>query len=95
MRIVIHKLKVLILEIKDALHLRIDLHLRKGARLAGKLKRHLLEMICVDVGITCSMDEVTHLQTADLSDHHSKKSIRGNIERHAEEHVSTALIKLA
>ena len=47
------------------------------------------------MGITCSVDELTWLETAHLSDHHCKKRIRCNVERHSEEHVCTALIELA
>ena len=95
MRIVSDKLKIFVLEIKDVLHFRIDLHHRKGARLTRKLELHLLEMICIDVRVTCSVNEFSWLKTTYLSDHHCKKRIGSDIERHSEEHICAALIELA
>ena len=66
MRIIVHKFEILVLEVEDTLYLRIYLHLRQGTRLAGKLKLHLLEMVGVDVGITCSVYKFTRFKTADL-----------------------------
>ena len=49
MRIIFYQFKILILEVKDALDLRIYLHLRQFARLAGELKSHLLKVIGIYV----------------------------------------------
>ena len=75
MWIILNKLKVLILEVEDALHLRVDLHLRELARLTRELQLHLLEVVCIDVSVTCSVDELSRLQTAYLSDHHRQKRV--------------------
>ena len=64
MRIILDKFEVLELEIKDALYLRIYLHLRKLARLTGELKGNLLEVICIDVSIAGSMYKLSWLKTA-------------------------------
>ena len=95
MWIIIYELEVLILEVEDILHLRIDLHLRKLARLTCELKLHLLEVICINVSVTCSVDELSRLKTAHLRDHHCQQRVRSDIERNTEEHVRTALIQLA
>ena len=94
-RIIIYEFEILVLEIEDALHIRIYLHLRELARLAGELQGHLLEVICINMGITGSVNEFSRLQTAYLCDHHGQESIGSDIERHTEEHIRTALIKLA
>ena len=70
MRIIVHKFEILVLEIEDALHLRIYLHLRKLARLTAELKLDLLEMVEIDVGVSGRMDEVSRLKAAYLSYHH-------------------------
>ena len=75
MRIIFYQFKILILEVKDALDLRIYLHLRKLARLAGKLEGNLLEVICIDVSIAGSMYKLSWLKTAHLSNHHGQKRI--------------------
>ena len=37
MRTIIHQFKVFVLEVEDVLYIRVNLHLRKRARLAGEL----------------------------------------------------------
>ena len=71
MWIVIYEFKVLILEVEDALDLRIDLHLWKLARLSAELELYLLEVICINVSVTCSVYELSWLETTHLRDHHS------------------------
>jgi hypothetical protein len=75
MRIILYQFEVLELEIKDALYLRIYLHLRKLARLTGELECHLLEVVCINVSVACGMDKFTRLQATYLSNHHGKKRI--------------------
>src|ERR1700743_729359 len=41
------------------------------------------------------MDELSHLEVADLGDHEGQQSVGSNIERHAQEDVRAALIELA
>ena len=94
-RIVIYELEILVFEVEDTLDLRVDLHLRKSARLAAELGRNLLEMIDIDMRISGSMDEFARLKAANLGNHHGQKGVRCDVERHAEEYVRTALIQLA
>ena len=48
-----------------------------------------------NVRITERVHEVTHLIAANLGQHHGQQRVRRDIERNAEEDVSTALIELA
>ena len=73
--IILLKSKVFVLEIEDALDLRIDLHLWKLARLACELQSNLFEMICIDVSISGSMYELACFKAADLRYHHGKESV--------------------
>ena len=41
------------------------------------------------------MHEVARLQAADLGNHHRKQGVRRDVERHTQEDVGTALVKLA
>ena len=45
--------------------------------------------------ITESMNELPRFEIADLCQHQGKQRIGGNIKRHAEENIRTALIELA
>ena len=55
MRVVIYQFEIFILEVEDALHVRVYLHLRQRAWFAGKLQFHLLQMIQINVRITKSV----------------------------------------
>ena len=93
--VVIHQGEILVLEVEDGLDLGIDQHLRKGPRLAGELEVNLLEVIGVDMGVACRVDELARLQAADLGYHHREEGVGGYIERHSEESVGTSLVELA
>ena len=69
------KREILIFEIEYAFHIRILLHDRKLARLTRKLQGNLLEMIAVNVSVTCGMNEISRLQASYLGNHHRQKSI--------------------
>ena len=95
MWIVVGQRKVLVLEVEDALHIRIDVHLGQWARLTGELKFSLLDVVKVEMRVTCCIDEIAWLQVAYLCHHHGQQCIGGNVERNTEEGVCTALIELA
>ncbi|MPM20131.1 hypothetical protein SDC9_66560 [bioreactor metagenome] len=66
-------------------------------QLAGRTAQllvHLVEVVEVDVGVTEGVHEVTHVEVADLGDHMGEQRVRGDVERHAEEHVGGALVEL-
>ena len=95
MRIVIGKLKIFKLKIKNALHIRVDVHLRQMTRLACELQIHLLQMVGIDMRIAKGMHKSAGLQTCHLRYHHREQRITGNIERHTQKDICTALVKLA
>ena len=75
MRIIALKLEILILEVKDALDIRIDNHLRQWARLTRKLQARLVKMIQIEVCITCGMDKVTRFEAGHLRHHHGEQGV--------------------
>ena len=94
-RVVIDELEVLELEFKKVLHIRIHLHRRELTRFAGKLFARLVKVVAVQVQVTKGVDELACFVAAHLGKHHRQQRVRGDVERHAEEHVGTALVKLA
>ena len=87
--------EVLVLEIVEGLDIGVDEHCRERAGLTGELLADLIEMVQVDVGVACGVDEITGLQATDLGDHHRQQRIGCNVERDSEEGVSAALVELA
>ena len=87
--------EVFVLEIEDGLHIGVDAHCRERAGLTGELLADLIEMVQVDVGVACGVDEVAGLQAADLGYHHRQQCVRGYVERDSKEGVGAALVELA
>ena len=87
--------EVLVLEIVEGLDIGVDEHCRERAGLTGELLTDLIEMVQVDVGVACGVDEITGLQAADLGDHHRQQGVGGDVERDTEEGVGAALVELA
>ena len=52
-------------------------------------------MIVVDMAVAAGPDEVPHPQTGLRGHHVREQRIAGDVERHAQEQVGTALVKLA
>ena len=94
MRVVADELEVFVLEVEDGLHIGVDEHARQGAWGARELQLGLLEMVQVEVGVARGVDEVARLQARHLRHHLQQERIAGNVERHSEERVSTALVEL-
>ena len=65
----------------------------RGSR--AELDSCLLQVVFVEVEVAESVDEFAGLQAADLRDHAGEQRVRGDVERHAEEQVGAALVKLA
>ena len=57
-RVISFKLEVLILEVEYALYFRVDYHLGQRTRITCKLQTGLLQMVQIEVSITCGMDEI-------------------------------------
>ena len=53
MRIVANEFEVLVLEIKETLHIGIEFHLRQRSGLTGQLKLGLLDVVQIEV--TCAI----------------------------------------
>ena len=88
------QLKVLELEIKNILDIRIDLHRRQWARLTGELQLRLLDMVQVEMRVTSGMDEVTCLQSCHLCHHLQQQGIRCDVEGNTQEGVCRPLVEL-
>src|SRR5260221_9178127 len=88
MRVVASQFKILVFEIVDVHHRRIQFHSRQRTRSARKLLLGLFEMVTVEMQVPEGVDERAWLQRADLRDHQGQQGIGGNIERRSEEHTS-------
>src|ERR1019366_7034227 len=75
MRIVILEREILVLEIEQVLHGRIEPHGGELARLARQLLARLLEMVHVEVRVAERVHEIAELQTAHLRDHHRQRRV--------------------
>ena len=69
MWIIAYELKILVLEIEEALHIRVDLHRGQGTRLTCQLEFGLFDMVQIEVGVTRGVDEVTRLIARHLCHH--------------------------
>jgi len=94
-RIVVHDLEVLDRVVEDGCRLPLDDQLRQAARLPRELLLDLVEVVAVDVHITTRPDELSDFQIALLRHHVGQQRVAGDVEGHAQEHVSTALVQLA
>ena len=86
--------EILVGEIKEVFDIRIELHHGQGSRCTRELQLHLLQVVEIQMGVAGGMDKLARLQARDLCHHLQKKGIRGNVERHSEKGVCTALVEL-
>src|SRR4051812_39584734 len=94
MRLVILEDENLRFIVEQALAPIFDDEPRQGARLATQLQPRLLEVIGIEVAVAAGPHEYPRLEPALSRQHVRQERVRGDIERHAEEEVGTALIKL-
>ena len=94
MRIVVRQLEILILEIEDTFHLRVQCHVRQRTGLTRQLQLDLLQMVVVDVRIAQGMYEIACFLAGYLRHHLGQRGIGGDVERYADEQVGTALVEL-
>ena len=71
------------------------MHFGQRARFTGQLQPRLFQVVLIQVRVAQRVDEFTRLQAAHLRHHHGQQRVTGDIERHAEENVRAALVKLA
>ena len=92
MRVVAAQGEVLEAEIVDVRDGGIQRHRRQGTGFAADLLASLIEMIRIQVKVAKSVNKVADLEPANLGDHHRKERIAGDVKRHSEEAIGTALI---
>ncbi len=92
--IVVDELEVLVLEVEKRLDVGVDFHLGQGTGLTGELETGLLDVVQIEMGVTCGVDEVTGLVACHLGHHHQEQGIGGDVEGYAEEGVCRALVEL-
>jgi len=93
--LVIQHLEVFKLVVEDGVGFALDMQRGIGKRFAAELQRHLLVVVAIDVAVTAGPDEVAHIQVALLGHHVGEQGIAGDVERHAQKDISTALVQLA
>ncbi len=77
--LVVPQLKVLILEVVNVPHFRVEIHRREIVRLPRYLHRHLPHVVTVNVQIPEGVNKLTQLQVTYLGNHHGKERIRGDV----------------
>ena len=75
MRVVGFEREVFVLEVEQLFHRRIQLQAREGARRAGELLAHLLEVVQVDVRVAEREHELAGLEVGDLRDHQRERGV--------------------
>ena len=95
MRIVANEREILESKIVDVPYRRVQLHVRKWPTIASELLARLRKMVLVKVKIAESVNEFGRCETTDLCDHPREQRVGGDVERHAEEKIGAALVKLA
>ena len=95
MWVVIDEFEVFVAEVFDGPHGGVELHLWERHAVSRELLFRLVEVVCVEVKIAKSVDEVLGLLVANLRDHHGEECVGCDVEGHAEEDVCAALVELA
>ena len=93
--LVVEKLEVFELVVKDRRRLALDVQRRVGQGRAAQLQRHLLVVVAVNVAVATGPDEVADCQAALLRHHVREQRIAGDVEGHTQKNISTALVQLA
>ncbi len=94
-RVVAFQAEVFEFKGKDVFYLRVYAHNGKRPGLPAQLQPGLVEVVQVKVGVAKGVHKIAGLQITHLGNHKGEQGIGGNIERHAQENVGAALIKLA
>lgn len=97
MRVVIDDLEVLEGVVEDGVRDVVELQLRVGSFVlqAAQLLGDLVGVVVVDVHVYDGPTELSDVQAGLLRDHVRQQPVRRDIERHAEEHLRGALVRLA
>ncbi len=95
MALVVQHFEVFVFVIKDGSGASLDVQGGVRKRFAAELQRHLFAVVAVNVAVTAGPDEVAYIQVALLRHHVGEQGVAGNVERHAQKDIGTALVKLA
>ena len=79
----------------DICRILVDFELGEWSWATRELFLKGLDMIQVHMSISNGVNKVTRLATRDMSHHVSEQSVRRNVKRNTQAHVSTSLIHLA
>ena len=88
-RIVTNELEVLVVEVEDALDVRINLHRGQGARVTRELQLGLFDVVQVKVRIACRVNEIAWFEACHLRHHLQQQRIACNVKRHTKEGIAT------
>ena len=88
MGIVALEQEVLKLEVEDVLYIGVNLHDGQWTGLARELETGLLEMVQIEMGVACGVDEISGHHVADLCHHLEQQRIGGDVEGYTEEGIS-------
>ena len=94
MGVIAFEVEILVLEIENGSHLRVELEAWQRAGLTLQLKSGLIEMIEIQMGVAESVNKLARFESTDLSHHSGQKSVGGDIEGNSEKDVRTALVEL-
>ena len=95
MWVVVDQLEIVVREVKQVRHVRVQDHLRQRTGLARQLFARLVHVVQVEVNVSKRVHEFAGLQPHDLGDHHGQQGVRRDVEGDAEERVCASLVKLA
>ena len=95
MRVVTNQLEVFELEVTNVFDRGIQFQLRQSSTITSELFARLLEMVLIKVKIAEGVDKIARRQIDSLRDHHRKKRVGRDVERHAEKQIAAALVELA
>lgn len=95
MWVVPFKLKIFSFEIINRLNFSKNFELWERSWFSLKLSFQRLNVVQVNMSISQSMYKITWLQAGDVRDHVGEQGIAGDVEGHAQAHVSRPLVQLA
>src|SRR5487761_632312 len=93
MMLVVHELEILVHIVEQGGGTPADVEPRRRERSARELQPRLLEMIDVEMAVAARPDELAGLEAALLREHVGEQRVARDVERHAEEHIGTALVE--
>ena len=95
MGIVIKDGNIVVSEIEQRFHIRVQDEFRQRSRIPRKLQPRLFEMIEIEMRIAERMHEIACFQPAALRDHRRHQGVTCDVEGHAEKDIGRALVELA